>query len=160
MNEKNEAALVLTEEEIAKALRCCATDSNSGGGCRNCPLDKRAGRLECSELICLMAADRIGELQEELRKLRDATEDICQREITEMVRLAKECNTALERGLHGVSDAVFAKITEHQQALSGLGRGSVVHAEPMGEHGRRVDWIRVEDTVVFETGGGADAENG
>ena len=160
MSEKKEAALVLTGDEIVKALRCCATDSNSGGGCRNCPLDKRAGRLECSEMICLMAADRIGELQEELRKLRDAAEGICQTEITEMIRLAKECNTALERGLHGASDADFAKITEHQQVLSGLGRGSVVHAEPTGEHGWRVEWIHVEGAAVFEAGGGADAEGG
>ena len=77
MSKKKEATLVLTGDEIMKALRCCATNPNSGGGCRNCPLDKRAGRFECSELVCLMAADRIGELQEELRKLRDATEGIC-----------------------------------------------------------------------------------
>lgn len=101
--------------ELRKALRCCATNSNDGGGCLNCPLHKNRSKIECAETINLMAADRIGELLEENRKLRDATEGICQREQDEMVRLAGEMNTALEQGLTGVNQEHLSRMLERQQ---------------------------------------------
>lgn len=146
---ENKVPLVLTAEEIVKALRCCATDSKAGGGCRNCPLDKKVGRLECSELINLMAADRIGELLEENRKLRDATESICKLEQAELVRLAGEMNTALDRGLHGANRELFARMHEHQTVLMDLGRGSVIQADPVSEKGWRCVRVEVEGTCVF-----------
>lgn len=146
---ENKVPLVLTAEEIIKALRCCTTSGTAGGGCRNCPLDKKAGRLECSELICLMAADRIGELLEELRKFRDATDGICQREQSEMVRLAAEMNTALNRGLHGANRELFARMQEHQTLLTELGRASVIQVDPVGESAWRCVHVEVEGTCVF-----------
>lgn len=152
---ENKVPLVLTAEEVAKALRCCATDARNGGGCCNCPMDKKAGRLECSELICLIAADRIGELLEENRKLRDATEEICQREQAELARLAGEMNTALDRGLYGTNRECFARMQEHQQLLTQLGRESMIQAEPVGEKGWRCVAVKVEGTCVYGERDGA-----
>lgn len=156
---KNEWPVVPVRELMA-ALRCCATNTNQGGGCGNCPMEGKVGRLECAELICLMAA-------EELRKLLDATEGICQREVHEMVRLAKECNTALERGLAKVSEETFRKMLEHQERLTQLGRESFLQAEPAKGYGWRVDGIQVEGAVVFDASAehsaeeaGKDAEDG
>lgn len=149
MNKTNEVPLVLTTDEVKAALRCCATTSNDGGGCINCSLDKRNNRLECSELICLMGADRIGELQEELRKLRDATEGICQRETSELIRLAGEANTALERGLVGVNEELFSRMLERQTLLTGLGRESAIQAEPTEGKGWHIVRVAVDGRRVF-----------
>lgn len=149
MNKTNEVPLVLTTDEVKAALRCCATTSNDGGGCVNCPLDKLSDQLECSELIYLIGADRIGELQEELRQLRDATEGICQREMGELIRLAGEANTALERGLIGVNEEIFSRMLEHQALLTGLGRESAIQAEPTEGKGWHVVRVAVDGQRVF-----------
>lgn len=155
MNETNKVPLVLTTDEVKAALRCCATAPNDGGGCVNCPLDKLYKRLECSELICLIGADRIGELQEELRKLRDATEGVCQREMGELIRLAGEANTALERGLIGVNEEIFSRMLEHQTLLTGLGRESVIQAKPGEGKGWRITRVVMDGRRIF-----GEEENG
>lgn len=161
---ENKAPLVLTAEETIKALRCCATNESSGGGHRNCPMDGKAGRLECSELLSLMAADRLEELSEEVRKLRDATEGICQRQLEELIRLAGEANTALDRGLVGVNEGHFSAMMECQSVLSELGRESVIRAEPVGEKGWRILGVRAAGRVIFgemeSDGGGETGELG
>lgn len=92
---------------------------------------------------------------EEITRLLDATESICQRERGEMVRLAGEMNTALDRGLYGVNGELFGRMQGHQQVLTELGRGSAIRAEPVGEKGWRVLRVEVEGLCVFA---GADAE--
>lgn len=147
---ENKETLVLTTEQIVKGLRCCATGTNAGGGCRNCPLEPVRRKIECAELINLMAADRIGELQEENRRLRDATEVICRKQGQELARLAGEANTALDRGLVGVNEDHFAAMLECQNVLSELGRETVIRAEPAGgEKGWRILGVRVEGVTVF-----------
>ena len=139
--------------ELATVLRCCNSNAKEGGGCLNCPLKSYRDQHklgDCAEQAGLMAA-------QELVRLQNATESICQRELNEMIKMAKECNLALDRGLAGVSDADFAKVTEHQQVLTELGRQTVVHAEPVKEHGWMIDWIVYEGREVYRREGNDDA---
>lgn len=143
----------LRGREIVAALRCCSGNAREGGGCGACPMDGRAGRLECSEMICRMAADEIG-------RLLDATEGVV-KELTErMATLARESNTARERGLQKASGDYVLALNEIQAKLEALGRASVVGAEPVEGQGWRVTLIVVDGTEVFKAEGGADAENG
>lgn len=132
-----------TTAELAEGLRCCWSDK----GCKACPLCGAPG--ECAQLLDLEAAERLEELEQKVRELTDATEGICQRETNELVRLAGEAATALERGLAGVNEELFARMQQHQQVLTELGRGSVIHAEPVQEKGWRIDWIQVEGLRVY-----------
>lgn len=152
--------LCLTGLEIAAGLRCCTKDPNDAGGCKVCPLNEfwtDESDLKCYDRLNLMAADRLEELTEENRKLRGATEEICQRELKEMIRLAGEANMALDRGLAGVSEAHFAKMQEHQAQLAELGRESIIQAEPMKEHGWRIDRVTVGGLEVYRRKGRSDA---
>ena len=143
----------LSGREIMAALRCCSSNALEGGGCGACPMDGGIGRLECSEMICRMAADEIG-------RLLDATEGVV-KELTErMVTLARESNTARERGLQKASGDYVLALNEIQAKLEALGRTSVVGAEPVEGQGWRVTLIMVDGTEVFKAEGGADAENG
>ena len=143
----------LSGREIEAALRCCSSNAQVGGGCGACPMDGKAGRLECSEMICRMAADEIG-------RLLDATEGVV-KELTErMANLARESNTARERGLQKASGDYVLALNEIQAKLEALGRTSVVGAEPVEGQGWRVTLIMVAGTEVFKAEGGADAENG
>lgn len=143
----------LSGREIMAALRCCSSNAREGGGCGACPMDGSDGRLECSEMICRMAADEIG-------RLMDATEGLV-KELTErMVTLARESNTARERGLQKASGDYVLALNEIQAKLEALGRASVVGAEPVEGQGWRVTLIMVDGTEVFKVEGGADAENG
>ncbi len=49
----------LSDRDLVKALRCCATTPGEGGGCGGCPMKPHRRKVECYERICLMAADRI-----------------------------------------------------------------------------------------------------
>lgn len=143
----------LSGREIMAALRCCSSNAREGGGCGACPMDEKAGRLECSEMICRMAADEIG-------RLLDATEGLV-KELTErMVTLARESNIARERGLEKVAGDLVLELNAIQEKLVKLGRTSVVGAEPVEGQGWRVTLIMVDSTEVFKAEGGADAENG
>ena len=153
---KNNGPLVLAEAELMAALRCCATEPSAGGGCRNCPMDGKVGRLECSELVCLMAADRIGELQEEINRLKASLETVSQWRQSEMVRMAKEMNTALDRGLIGASKEHMSALLGHQKELAALGVESMIHAEPAGE-GWQCIRLEIGGTCVF---GGRDGTDG
>lgn len=158
MNE-NKMPLELTTEQIIKSLRCCATSTSAGGGCLNCPLEQVRRKIECAELINLMGADRIQELLEENRKLQDATEGICLQKQEEMVRRAREMNTALERGLAGVNQEHLSRMLECQQLLTELGRASVIRLQPERSGEDRCLGIRVEGVTVFGEVDG-DAEDG
>ena len=143
----------LSGREIMAALRCCSSNAREGGGCGACPMYGRDGRLECSEMVCCMAADEIG-------RLLDATEWLV-KELTErMVTLARESNIARERGLEKVSGDLVLELNAIQEKLVKLGRTSVVGAEPVEGQGWRVTLIMVDGTEVFKAEGGADAENG
>lgn len=157
MSKKN-VPLVLATEEIIKSLRCCATNTNEGGGCRNCPMEPDRRKVECDETVCLMAADRLQELLAENGRLRDATENICQREQTQMASLAGKMNTALDRGLIGANEELFRQMLGSQELLTELGRESTIRTKPVGEKGWRVLEIRVGDVTVF--GGDNGAEGG
>ena len=136
---KNAESLSLTG--LAEALRCCCTNSGDGGGCIRCPMERQHGG-DCSETIMRLAAQK-------LLELANATEGACQREINEMVRLAGECNTAMEQGRGADSDGLFAQILEHQTRLEELGREAVIRAMPQKWHGWRIDGIEVDGTGVY-----------
>lgn len=135
----------LTAREIVAGLRCCAEPVGAEGGCESCPvrpLREQLGGENCFDWLLSQAA-------EEITRMMNATEAICQRETNALVRLAGEAATALERGLAGVNEELFARMQQHQQVLTELGRGSVIHAEPVQEKGWRIDWIQVEGLLVY-----------
>ena len=136
----------LSGREIMAALRCCSSNAREGGGCGACPMDGRAGRLECSEMICRMAADEIG-------RLLDANEKTADGLTRRLADMAREGNTALERGLEGVNLAKLAEMTGIQSELEAFGRGSVIRAEPAGrmDGSMRIREVVVEGRVVFHT---------
>ena len=149
MSEEKRVPLVLTAEELQKALRCCVTNSNDGGGCRNCPMKGWSSKVDCDEQICLMAADRIRELSEEAAKLRNATEGVCWREQERMVWLAGEANAALDRGLIGVNKEHFAAMLGCQERLSEMDRDSAIRTEPVGEKGWRILGVALEGRCIY-----------
>lgn len=149
---RNKEPLELTNEDLMKALRCCA--KSEAEACRECPMGIGAeGEKCCFDALRLMAAERIGALM-------DATEGLA-KELTErMANLARESNTARERGLQKASGDYVLALDEIQAKLEALGRASVVGAEPVEGQGWRVTLIVVDGTEVFKAEGGADAENG
>lgn len=149
----------LTNEDLMKALRCCT--KSEAAACRKCPMELREQDGKCCfDALRLMAADRLGALMEKNRKLMDATEGLV-KELTErMVTLARESNTARERGLQKASGDYVLALNEIQAKLEALGRASLVGAEPVEGQGWRVTLIMVDGTEVFKAEGGADAENG
>ena len=140
--------LELTDERLAEALRCCA--KSEAVACRKCPMElkDRDDKL-CFDALRLMAAERIGALAEENRRLRDATEGYAKELVGRMVTLAREGNTAGARGLEKVSGDLVMELNEIQAKLTELGRGSVVRAEPVAGQGWRVTLIQVEGREVF-----------
>ena len=155
----NKKPLELTDRELMKALRCCA--KSEAAACRKCPMGiSTDGEKCCFDALRLMTAERIGALVEENRRLMDATEGLV-KELTErMATLARESNTARERGLQKASGDYVLALNEIQAKLEELGRASVVGAEPVEGEGWRVTLIVVDGTEVFKAEGGADAENG
>lgn len=151
--------LELTDERLAEALRCCT--KSEAAACRKCPmgLQEQDGKC-CFDALRLMAAERIGALAEENRRLRDATEGYTKELVQRMVTLAREGNTAGARGLEKVSGDLVLELNEIQDKLVKLGRESVVRAEPVAGQGWRVTLITVEGREVYKTEGGADAESG
>lgn len=85
--------LELTDERLAEALRCCA--KSEAAACRKCPMGiSTDGEKCCFDVLRLKAAERIGALAEENRRLRDATEGYAKELVGRMVTLAREGNTA------------------------------------------------------------------
>lgn len=149
----------LTNEDLMKALRCCT--KSEAAACRKCPVKNCAeGGKSCVDTMLLMAADRLGALMEKNRKLLDATEGLVKGLTERMVTLARESNTARERGLQKASGDYVQALNEIQAKLEALGRASLVGAEPVEGQGWRVTLIQVDGTEVFKAEGGADAENG
>ena len=140
--------LELTDERLAEALRCCA--KSEAAACRKCPmgLQEQDGKC-CFDALRLMAAERIGALAAENRRLRDATEGYTKELVQRMVTLAREGNTAGARGLEKVSGDLVMELNEIQDKLVKLGRESVVRAEPVAGQGWRVTLITVEGREVF-----------
>ncbi len=145
MSEKKQDALkrVYTTAELATALRTCWGDK----GCKVCPLHGEKG--ECAQAVDLLAADRLEELDKKVRELQNATENICQRQEAEMVRLAKEMDVSAERGLIGANLGQFDELLACQKVLTELGRESTIRTVPLEPDGWRVLGIRVEDKVIF-----------
>lgn len=137
----------LTDAQLEAALRCCA--KSEAGACIKCPMRLREdGGKCCFDALRLMAAKRLEELAEENRRMRDATEDIVKALAERMVQLARECNTARERGLPKASGDYVLVLNQIQEKLVALGRASVVAAEPV-DGGWRVTGITVEGRAVF-----------
>ena len=150
----------LTDAELPTALRCCTEAPDSGDGCKGCPLYGR-WEDECYDRVNLAAALRLEELAEENRRLRDATEGYAAELARQMADMARECNTAQERGLPKASGDYVLVLNQIQARLLELGRVSVVRAVPgEGGTGWTVLGISVEDRVVFGEMGGDSAENG
>lgn len=146
----------LTDAQLTKALRCCAKGPGDLDGCRICTLEKNwedADGEKCYDRLVLQAADRLEELAEENRRMRDATEGYVAELEKQMVHLARECNTAQERGVTGVAGDIVLALNQIQEKLVELGRTSVVAAEPV-DGGWRVAGITVEWREVFR----ADAQ--
>lgn len=140
--------LELTDERLAEALRGCT--KREIAVCRKCPVKGRAedGKA-CFDTMMMMAAERIGALAEENRRLRDATEGYAKELVERMVALAREGNTAGARGLEKVSGDLVFELNSVQAKLTELGRKSVVRAEPVAGQGWRVTPIQVEGREVF-----------
>lgn len=139
-------------ERLRERLACAGESE-----CDSCPLNDPAdtGR-SCIDELKQQAGSMIARLYdanekaaEENRKLRDATEEICQRQMAEMVRLAGEMNTSAERGLAGANRGQFDELLQCQKVLTELGRGSAIRTEPMEDGVDRVLGIRVGGKVIF-----------
>lgn len=151
--------LELTDERLAEALRGCTKREVTV--CRKCPMKSRVepGK-SCCDAMLMMAAERIEALAEENQRMRNATSRIVERGIAELVRLAGEANTAVERGLYGVSDDLVSRMQEHMTELVELGRGSMIHMQPLGQTGTRVDLVKVGGEVIYRREGFEDEEQG
>lgn len=144
----------LTDAQLTKALRCCTKDPGDLDGCRSCTLEKHwedADGVKCYDRLVLQAAARLEELTEENRRLRDANEKTAEGLARRLADMAREGNTALERGLEGVNLAKLAEMTGIQSELEAFGRGSVIRAEPAGRQdgSMRIQEVVVEGRVVF-----------
>lgn len=128
-------------QEIAESVRQCGEM-----GCDTCQVTD--DRSECVKMQLKAAADTIENLAEENRRLRDATEGYVAELARQMADMARECNTARERGLPKASGDYVLALNQIQAKLVALGRGSVIAAEPM-DGGWRVTGITVEGRTVF-----------
>lgn len=141
-------------QEIAESVRQCGEM-----GCDTCKV--KDDRSECVKMQLKTAADTIENLVEENRRLRDATEGYAGELEKQMVQLARECNTAWERGLPKASWDYVLVLNQIQEKMVALGRESVIRAVPgEGGTGWTVLGISVEDRVVFGEMGGDGAESG
>lgn len=100
------------------------------------------------------------ELLEENQRMRNATSRIVERGVAELVRLAGEANTAVERGLYGISDELVSRMQEHMTELSELGRETMIHMQPLGQTGTRVDLVKVGGEFIYRREGFGDEEPG
>ena len=151
--------LELTDERLAEALRGCTKREVTV--CRKCPIKSRVDPgKSCCDAMLMMAAERIGALAEENQRMRNATSRIVERDIAELVRLAGEANTAVERGLYGVSDELVSRMQKYMTELQELGRGSVIGMQTLGETGTLVDLVKVGGEVIYRREGFGDEEPG
>ena len=137
---------------LVEALATCGKED--GQECTGCPFVQMTGGTQAcmTELIrCALA---------EIQRLCNATGRICERDVAEIVRLAGEANTAVERGLYGVSDDMVSRMQEHMTELSELGRDSMIHMQPRGQTGTRVDLVKVGGEVIYRREGFGDEELG
>ena len=131
-------------QEIAESVRQCGEM-----GCDTCQVTD--DRSECVKMQLKAAADTIENLAEENRRLRDANEKTADGLARRLADMAREGNTALERGLEGVNIAKLAEMTGIQSELEAFGRVSVIRAEPAGRQDGSM-WIlevSVEGRTVF-----------
>ena len=137
---------------LVEALATCGREEEQE--CTGCPFAKLPGGTQAcmSELVrCAL---------EEIQRMRNATSRIVERGIAELVRLAGEANTAVERGLYGVSDELVSQMQEHMTELSELGRETMIHMQPLGQTGTRVELVKVGGEVVYRREGFGDEEPG
>lgn len=153
----------MKNKEIIEALRMCCSSSMTD--CSQCPENGAKGGI-CFERLNKRAADTIEQMEAELAKLReenlrmrDTTEGYVAELARQMADMARECNTAQERGLPKASGDYVLVLNQIQEKLVALGRASVVAAEPV-DGGWRVSGITVEGREVFGEVGGDSAENG
>lgn len=140
-------------QDVAESVRQCAE-----ADCYTCQMAD--DRIACLKKQLKAAADTIENLAAENQRMRNATSRIVERGIAELVRLAGEANTAVERGLYGVSDELVSRMQEHMTELSELGRETMIHMQPLGETGTLVDLVKVGGEVVYRREGFGDEEPG
>lgn len=130
--------------ELVWALRCCTKAPGDLEGCHVCPMRELRGKMEtdCFDEIIIQAAQMI-------RQMTDATENICQRQETEMIRLAKEMDVSLERGLIGTNKGQFEELLQCQKVLTELGWESMIRTVPVEPEGWKVLGIGVQDRTIF-----------
>lgn len=137
---------------LVEALVTCGREEEQE--CTGCPFAKLPGGTQAcmTELVrCALA---------EIQRMRNATSRIVERDIAELRRLAGEANTAVERGLYGVSDDMVSRMQEHMTELAELGRESMIHMQPLGMTGTRVDLVKVGGEVIYRREGFGDEEPG
>ena len=132
----------LTDAQLILSLRACEDEES----CAGCHLRPPSGN--CFGELKRMARERLEELVEENRRLRDAKEEICQRQVAQMIKWAGEANISAERGLTKANQAQIDEILSCQKVLTELGRESVIRLEPMEDGTDRVLGIRVGETVI------------
>ena len=142
-----------TPQEIAESVRQCAE-----ADCYTCQMAD--DRIACLKKQLKAAADTIENLAAENQRMRNATSRIVERDIAELVRLAGEANTAVERGLYGVSDELVSRMQKYMTELQELGRGSVIGMQTLGETGTLVDLVKVGGEVIYRREGFGDEEPG
>ena len=144
--------LGLTDERLAEVLRGCTKREVTV--CRKGPVKGRAedGKAGCDTMM-LMAAERIGALAAENRRLQGIVDGFASKVEEQMVRIARECNDA------GVSEAAdrAVELSLLQAELAAMDRECVVHAEPV-DGVWRIDWIRVGDREIYRREDGPDGE--
>ena len=142
-----------TPQEIAESVRQCAE-----ADCDTCQMAD--DRIACLKKQLKAAADTIENLAAENQRMRNATSRIVERDIAELVRLAGEANTAVERGRYGVSDELVSRMQKYMTELQELGRGSVIGMQTLGETGTLVDLVKVGGEVIYRREGVGDEEMG
>ena len=145
--------LGLTDERLAEALRCCA--KNEAAACRKCPMGiSTEGEKCCFDALRLKAAERIGALAAENRRLQGIVDGFASKVEEQMVRIARECNGA--GGSEAADRAVELSLL--QAELAAMDRECIIQAEPV-VGGWRVDWIRVGDREIYRREDGPDGED-
>ena len=129
--------------ELVRGIGICCRGSKPDG-CADCPLEGLDEKPEC----CYELMRQVGVMIARLYDANEKTADGLARRLADM---AREGNTALERGLEGVNIAKLAEMTGIQSELEAFGRGSCIRTEPAGRQdgSMRILEVSVEGRTVF-----------
>lgn len=119
--------------ELVWALTVCSEETK----CADCPF--------CTEIVSGCGSELKRQAAQMIGRLYDAGEKTVDGLTRKLVNMAREGNTALERGLEGVNQAKLAEMTGVQDELEAFGRDSVIRAEPAG---RQDGSVRIVEVIV------------